>query len=161
MSINSIIERFEDKYIPEPNSGCWLWIASKTKFGYGQFKIEKDMRLAHRISFKLYKGEIPKGLHVLHTCDVRCCVNPEHLVLGTHTDNMRDMFKKNRHHDRRGELHPASRLSSVQVLEIRKKYEPYKYTIPMLSKEYFVSISAIEAVVFGRSWKHLERSEDV
>ena len=95
-------ELFEDKFIPEPNSGCWLWIAAYNTNGYGYFRtgsmVNRTRRneQAHRVSYKLYKGDIPQGLHVCHKCDNKSCVNPEHLFLGTVKDNMQDCVRKNR-----------------------------------------------------------------
>lgn len=90
------IERFEKKFIPEPNSGCWIWTATVDEKGYGGF----DWTKAHRISWKLYVGKIPKGAHVLHKCDIRPCVNPAHLYLGNHTQNMRDKVARGRDHNK-------------------------------------------------------------
>jgi hypothetical protein len=90
----SQLKRFEAKYIPEPNSGCWLWDASVNTAGYGQLNIEKRPRLAHRLAYEHYVGPIPEGMHVCHRCDVPACCNPNHLFIGTHLDNMRDMDAK-------------------------------------------------------------------
>ncbi len=88
---------FEGKFIPEPNSGCWLWGAYCMTNGYGTFCPGNGRRvLAHRASFELYVAPIPEGLLVLHRCDVRCCVNPNHLFLGTQADNIHDMWAKGR-----------------------------------------------------------------
>ena len=86
-------DRFENKYIPEPNSGCWLWVAGRMSNGYGGVMGNG----AHRTSWELYRGAIPEGLSVLHKCDVKICVNPDHLFLGTQADNLADMRGKNRH----------------------------------------------------------------
>ena len=76
---------------------CWLWTASCFVGGYGQFSPSSPPLRAHRVSWSLtHKQEIPKGMLVLHKCDVRHCVNPQHLFIGTHTDNMRDMSSKER-----------------------------------------------------------------
>ena len=84
----TIQERFEEKYIPEPNSGCWLWFAGMA-CGYGAFKVaEWGEQRAHRVSYLLYKGEIPRGKELDHLCRVKCCVNPEHLEAVTHAENM-------------------------------------------------------------------------
>ena len=99
-------ERFDAKYVPEPNSGCWLWSAAVTPSGgakgkppkafYGTILVGRRGTLAHRVSYQLHCGHIPSGMSVLHTCDVPLCVNPEHLFLGTQTDNMRDCVAKGR-----------------------------------------------------------------
>lgn len=92
----SEICRFEKFIIPEPNSGCWLWIGCTDTLGYGSFRYHGAMRSSHRISYSIYKGEIPDKMHVLHKCDTRLCVNPAHLWLGTHEDNMKDRDLKKR-----------------------------------------------------------------
>ena len=83
----SIESRLESKYIPEPNSGCWIWIGCIDKCGYGKMSVGKES-LAHRVSYRLYKGEIPDDLEIDHKCRVRCCVNPDHLEAVTHTENI-------------------------------------------------------------------------
>ena len=88
---------FDESYIPEPNSGCWLWVGSMDgKVGYGLMTLEKKTMGAHRASWILHNGEIPKGMLICHKCDVRLCVNPNHLYVGTYTDNARDTVKRNR-----------------------------------------------------------------
>jgi hypothetical protein len=93
----SVEERFASKYIPEPNSGCWLWIASCVTGGYGKFFFQGKYRRAHRVAWVLHRGLIPPGLDVLHRCDTSCCVNPDHLFLGTDSVNMRDCVRKGRY----------------------------------------------------------------
>jgi len=90
------IERFHEKYVINPDNGCWEWTATLDQSGYGLLGYEGSMKGAHRFSYKIYKGEIPKGLYVLHKCDNPPCVNPEHLFLGTQKDNMDDMYNKGR-----------------------------------------------------------------
>ena len=94
----SELERFEDKYTPEPNSGCWLWLASDFGgFGYGAFCTADGKTIgAHRASWQLHRGPIPKKTMVLHRCDVPFCVNPAHLWLGTQADNVADRSNKRR-----------------------------------------------------------------
>jgi hypothetical protein len=77
-------------------NGCREWIR-KTSFGYGLTNIRNKNIFAHRAAYIAWKGEIPKGMFVCHTCDNRLCINPEHLFLGSSKDNLRDMMKKNRH----------------------------------------------------------------
>lgn len=94
-------DRFFDRFTPEPMSGCWLWDRELNHYGYGMIPTltGKRYRLrAHRVSWELHFGEIPKGLVIMHKCDTPSCVNPEHLALGTHADNVADKVKKRRHH---------------------------------------------------------------
>lgn len=94
-------ERFEKKYEPIPEAGCWIWTGSVMKNGYGHFQVGKSRKThklapAHRVSYELNIGSIPEGMCVLHKCDVPACVNPYHLFLGTYKDNAMDMAAKGR-----------------------------------------------------------------
>ena len=113
-----LLERLARHYIPEPNSGCWLWTGSVTKYGYGQLSggTGKNPLRAHVLAYTLYKGPIPKGLDVRHTCDVRCCVNPEHLLTGTRLQNMQDCESRGRL--ARGSALPHTRLAPEAVTAI-------------------------------------------
>lgn len=116
-----IMERFMMKVSPEPNSGCWLWTASCMPDGYGQIKIGGRPKRAHRVSWELHHGPIPKldsyhGNCVLHKCDVPQCVNPDHLFIGTQADNMKDKVRKNRQ-DKGRDINTV-KLTEKQVLEI-------------------------------------------
>jgi hypothetical protein len=118
---------FHDRYAAEALTGCWLWTHSFSEDGYGKMprKVEGE-RAAHRISWRLARGAIPEGLHVLHKCDNRACVNPDHLYLGTNTENIGDMIRRKRHRTvlspeetLRGEVNPMAKLTDAQVVEIR------------------------------------------
>ncbi len=84
--------KITDGCVPQPD-GCWLWMGAVISSGYGSIGRHG---LAHRESYTAFRGKVPDGKHVLHRCDVPLCVNPDHLFIGTHTDNMRDMFRKGR-----------------------------------------------------------------
>lgn len=98
----SLKERFNSKY-KKDKSGCWLWTGSVSPTGYGRIAFKGTQHQAHRISYQLFKGDFDKSLFVCHTCDVRNCVNPKHLFLGTNKDNMMDMVKKGRNRNPRSE----------------------------------------------------------
>lgn len=93
----NVQERFMDKVMPVTmGGGCWIWEGNLDGVGYGMDKYEGRIQGTHRISWQLFRGPIPEGLCVLHHCDVRCCVNPNHLFVGTKKDNARDAERKGR-----------------------------------------------------------------
>ena len=94
--MKTALEKFEERYVPEPNSGCWLWIGATINNEKGHFKMDGKEWIASRASFHLFCGEIPEGQYVLHRCDTPFCVNPDHLYSGTQLDNMRDAVERNR-----------------------------------------------------------------
>lgn len=88
--------RLMRRFKVNPTSGCWEWIGAPRANLYGMLKVGRSMVYAHRFSYALHKGPIPDGMQVLHQCDNRLCINPEHLHLGTHLDNMREASERNR-----------------------------------------------------------------
>lgn len=83
-----LVERFHEKYIPEPNSGCWLWDAACDTGGYAQISVGNKSKSAHRISYEMHVGPVPEGLVLDHKCRVRSCVNPDHLEPVTNRENI-------------------------------------------------------------------------
>lgn len=87
----------EERSVPDPNSGCWLWTASTQKSGYGDFRaFGRKHFLSHRASYTVFVGDIPEGMHILHKCDNPSCCNPNHLSVGTNHENILDSMKKGR-----------------------------------------------------------------
>lgn len=133
---------------------CWPWMACKTPAGYGQFTGGGSRRIAHRISFELaYETVLPSDSFVCHTCDNPQCVNPAHLMAGTHTDNMRDMHNKSRH--MHGDKHYLAKLNDDAVREIRLRIL-MQHKIAAIAKDYGVTRMAIMQIKTGRSWKHVQ-----
>lgn len=153
----SLRERFDAKWIPEPNSGCWLWEAFTNAGGYGQMTIGKRSDgtiLAHRAAWIIYRGDIPEGLGVLHRCDNPPCVNPDHLFLGTEKDNMQDCSRKNRVNKTiklRGVDHANSKLNEAAVRHIRST----RGNTAALAAEYGVTTANIKYVRRGVTWRHV------
>ena len=101
-----LLSRFQSYISPIPDAkGCQLWNGPRWSHGYGTFNIGQKKFLAHRVSWVIHNGEIPNKLFVLHRCDVKVCVNPKHLFLGTHTDNAKDRALKGRNGDISGDKH--------------------------------------------------------
>ena len=133
------------KSIPVPESGCLLWLGGADSRGCGKLCIGTERGLAHRIAYTVFIGPIPKGLCVLHSCDVPSCINPEHLFLGTDYDNSADMVRK-------GRGAKYAKLSIEDVLSIRASKEPGL----VLAERYRVVISTISAIKARKSWKWLD-----
>lgn len=114
------IEMFMNKVSPEPNSGCWLWVGSANKHGYGNFWHDGKCQKAHRFSYTSFVGPIPAGLDLLHRCDVPCCVNPDHLRPGTAWDNVKDMWAKGRGRPSRGTANGRAVLTDDGVYRIKE-----------------------------------------
>ena len=149
---------------------CWVWNGRKVWNGYGIVQVGGFQVLAHRWSWELHRSAIPKGSLVLHKCDNRACVNPNHLFLGSHMDNTRDMIKKgrcrppsgDRHYWKlhpeivpKGETAPRAKLKTAQVLDIRARYADGRVTMRELAAEFAVHETTILLIVHRKRWKCL------
>lgn len=109
----TIQQRLEEKSVPVTESGCILWLGAIPRCGYGQMGVDGKGLYVHRLAWEEEYGSVPTGMRVLHKCDVSACINPKHLYLGTHAENMSDMVAKGRYGT------PKVRLSDSQVRDIR------------------------------------------
>lgn len=152
------MKRFWDKV--DKSGACWTWTACRDACGYGQFYIGRAAAVrrrterAHRQAWKLSRGSIPYGLHVLHRCDNPACVNPSHLFLGTHRDNMDDMHAKGRGRKAHGERYPQAKLREQDIRDIRAKYA-IGYSQRAIGQAYGVSHATVGRIVLGQRWAHV------
>lgn len=172
------LDRFKSKYRVDEATGCWLWTASTVPsprgpgFERGQFSIAGKPILAHRASYLMFKGEIPEGLEVCHRCDVPRCVNPDHLFVGTRSDNMQDMLAKGRSNAQRnpggaraagvkgglmntwakGERHGRAKLTAEDVTAIRTLIGERRRLVD-IAAQFGVHVETIGRIKRGELWK--------
>jgi len=133
---------------------CWEWVAARNKTGYGAFAFNgKRGGGAHRAAWVFANGEIRAGLFVCHKCDHPPCVNPDHLFLGTHADNLADARAKGR--GARGETHGHTVLTETQVRRVRQLYETGSFTQKEIAARYGVGVGTIGGIVNGKTWRHV------
>lgn len=145
------MDRFWQKV--EKTEGCWNWKGAKHVKGYGAFRYNNRMGRAHRASYEMFCGPIPDGMLVLHKCDNPSCVNPDHLFLGTNSDNMADKVAKGReaHVGVKGVAHPRAKLTEEQVTAIRVLSAP----ITHIAAAYGVSPTTIHDIRTRKRWSHI------
>lgn len=152
-----IKEALEARCIPEPNSGCWLWLSFvHPGRGYAYY----DRKPAYRRAYEAWKGPIPVGLHVLHTCDNRICINPDHLFLGTNADNVADCIRKGRatfqnYPAVKGEQNGQAKLTTADVIEIRRLGTGRLVTQKELSRRFRINARYLRDILTRRAWKHV------
>lgn len=142
--------RFLQHVHPEPMSGCWLWTAGMGRGGYGKFaKVWNHSISAHRFSWEMHRGEIPAGMMVLHRCDNRACVNPDHLFLGDQDANMADMVNKKR--SARHERNVKAKLTAADVEKIRARI-PHE-SQQAIARDFGVNQATISEIKCGHTWR--------
>lgn len=149
------IERFYRAIEFDPFGGCWLWAGTLLKStGYGQLQIDGRSVGAHRFSYRIHKGDIPDGHCICHRCDVRACVNPYHLFVGTQRDNVLDMLAKGRGRARHGSAAANALLTEADIPTIRRLIANGEAN-RRIAERFNVSPDVINAIRRGRSWKHV------
>lgn len=149
----NLAERFNEKWTAIPETGCHWW-TSVTVHGYGHVRKNGKWVKAHRVSYELHKGKIPEGMCVCHKCDNPLCVNPDHLFLGTHKENMQDKVKKGRAFtgNQKGVSNGAAKLTEADIRAIREAQGSCK----QLADKFFTSPMNISLIKRRLAWAHVE-----
>lgn len=150
-----IAKLFESRVVEITPSGCHIWTGMLNGQGYGLIRMGTKQRRAHRIAWEAVNGPIPNGLGLMHSCDVRCCVNPNHLTPGTQAENLKDMFAKQRGKipSVRGERQGAAKLTEDDVREIRRLAK--SKTQPEIAAIFGIDRSNVSIIVLRKGWKHV------
>lgn len=154
--MKSLKEKFEERVFYASPCGCHYWTGWVSTHGYGSLQDNNTHVYAHRLSYQLYVGEIPKGLFVCHSCDNRLCVNPNHLWLGTHEDNQRDKISKGRNKIPI-EIMWDRRFSDVEATVIKEAHDN-GFTSKSIREYFKAPKSTVSNIIFGRTYLHLENS---
>jgi len=150
-----IAKLFESRVVEITPSGCHIWTGMLNGQGYGLIRMGTKQRRAHRIAWEAVNGPIPNGLGLMHSCDVRCCVNPNHLTPGTQAENLKDMFAKQRGKipSVRGERQGSAKLTEGDVREIRRLAK--LKTQPQIAAIFGIDRSNVSIIVLRKGWKHV------
>lgn len=137
------VERFWAKVVVTSETECWLWTGAKSGSGYGHMTINKKQYSAHKVSFFLATGKwVASKKDVMHSCNKPLCQNPNHLIEGTRSQNMDQMFSE-------GRRFSNTKITASQFNEIRREYVPYKNSCHRLAKKYGVCAMTIHKIVSG------------
>ena len=151
-----LVDRFQAKYRVNRDSGCWEWTAALAGKGYGQIKVpgERRQMYAHRLSYLIRWGEIPKGKDVLHRCDNPRCVNPDHLFVGTSQDNHDDMKAKGR--STYGERNAQAILTEADIRAIRQLCEAGELSQWKIAKLFRIQQMEVSRIHRRVRWAHVK-----
>lgn len=132
---------------------CWRWCGYHDKGGYGKIQLDGKPYRVHRLSWELTYGAIPSGIFVCHHCDVRDCVRPAHLFLGSQADNIADRDRKQR--QPHGERQGSAKLTVEDVRVLRQEREA-GVTLRVLAQRFGVSTSLVSVIARRTIWKHID-----
>jgi hypothetical protein len=150
-------ERFWSNVDKESDGKCWLWTGKTNDAGYGIFTVGNRQSRAHRIAWQLHHArQVPEGMLIRHRCDVRACVNPEHLVAGSHSDNNADAVRRQRRSAVKGEASPNAKLTAEKVQWARQQWESGLATKAELARQLNVGPTTIHAALLRQSWAHVK-----
>lgn len=153
----SLGERLSAGSLRNESSGCVEWVRHRNPDGYGMLWLDGKAERTHRAAWIAAHGPIPAGKHVLHKCDNRCCVNVDHLFLGTNSDNVADKVAKRRQYfppDMKGEKHPNSKLTDEKVREIRR-LASLGLSNRHIAKAFAVSVMTVSFIRNFKTWTHV------
>lgn len=150
-------DEMESRSIPEPNTGCWLWLRAPRRPGasHGAVQYNGRTEYAHRVMFTLTHGPIPSGMVVCHRCDVGACINPDHLFLGTQAENMADMTAKGRRFIPTSEEGSGAELSVADVAVIRTRLAAGEKPA-RIATDFGVHRTTINRIKLGATWAREE-----
>jgi len=151
----SLKDRIFKRKITINKTGCWIWHGHRSH-GYGYIWVyeKKHTISVSRAIWLLKKGPIPDGLFICHKCDNPACINPDHLFLGTNEENIQDMIDKGR--NAKGEKHGNSKLKVESVRTIRSMAKSHIATHEQIAKQFSISVSLVNAIIYKQRWKHVE-----
>ncbi len=133
-----------DSYVKKIGK-CWIWTGSCTRDGYGQFSVKFKKIAAHRMSYQIYNGDIPEKMCILHSCDNKKCVNPNHLRIGTKKDNRNDADIRGR--SPKGETHGMSKIKDADIFKIKEMYASGCFTQTQISKKFKISQGRVSQLI--------------
>ena len=158
LSPEHLAQRLANALDDAQEGSCWEWKRTKNYYGYGTLTVNGKTIFAHRLAYQLGVGDIPTGLQVLHSCDNPSCINPQHLHLGTGSDNMKECYDRGRSKIKpvsfKGESNGSAKLSKKDVVVI-KSLIAHGEKQHKVAAEFNISQAQVSNIVLGKGWSHV------